>query len=322
MALLYLVGQNEENSELDLLLKDNLLSMGSAVTSAQGSLAWIEAYAIANCQMAALNFIRLLSNQLTPTQMSVFARRFAAIYNLNATGTNVIPDNLPQLQETIALKEALFGTPNTFSNVYQYISAVLGQIFIDLEFNYQIQNTASGFIPPQTPPLPWFSPLSIMYVREWQPRDNQDNILMPTPLFLTTKNSYKAFVQEWLPAYGAVQNMQLLYTGNDTVAPQYGTSNTITAVAGANVITGNGGCAFETDLAAVANGLLLPIEVVDDLNQVHTYHVTQVIDNNHVVIKENVINAITARSYRLLGIQMDVNYALDNMLFGDLPFEG
>jgi hypothetical protein len=248
--------------------------------------------------------------------MSVFARRFASIYSLNATGINVIPNNLSQLQETIGLKDALFGTPNSFSNVYQYISSVLGQIFIDLEFNYQIQNTATGNSTPLPPTASWFSPLSVMFVREWQPRDNQDNLLMPTPVFLSTKNSYKSFVQEWLPAYGAVQNMQLSYTGNDTISPQYGTSNTITASVGANVLVGGGGCAFLADfIATVDNGWILPIEVVDDLNQVHTYHVKQVIDNNHVVIQENVVNNITARSYRLLGIQMDVNYALDNLLF-------
>ena len=315
-ALLYLSGQSEQNAELSLLIQDNLASMGNAVTQNQGSLAWVEAYAIANCQAASLNFIRLLSYQLQPATLSVYARRYAAIYNIPATGVNPIPDNLPFIQEQIALKNALFGTPNTFSNVYSFISAILGQIFLDLEFNYQIQNQASGNLTPLPPAASWFSPLSVMFVREWQPRDNQDNLLMPTPVFLQTKNIYKSFVQEWLPAYGAVQNMQLMYTGNDTIAPQYGTSNTITAAVGANVLVGGGGCAFLTDfVATVDNGWILPIEVVDDLNQVHTYHVTQVIDNNHVVIQENVLNAITARSYRLLGIQMDVPYALDNQLF-------
>jgi hypothetical protein len=337
MAQLYLSGADELNSELDLLLKDNLASMGDAVTQLPGTLAWAEAYAIANSQMAALNFIRLMSNQLTPTQLSVFARRMAAIFDLPATGNNLIPDNITYLQQTISLKEALFGTPNSFTNVFQYIKAVLGQIFIDLEFNPDIQNLASGNTSPPALPiglnLLWFSPLSLMYARVWQPRDNQDHLLMPTITFLNTVDTYKSFVQEWIPAYGAVANMQLQYVGNDgyginssgvdgyasatNITAPYGSLNTINATAGTYIITGNGACLFTQDLYGVDGyGWHMPIEVVDDTNTLQTYHVTNVLNNNLLITQELILNNITARSYRLLGIQMDTPYALDGgMLF-------
>lgn len=332
MSTLYLSGSSERNSELDLLVQDNLASMGSAVTKQQGSLAWCEAYAIAKCQMATLNYVRLLSNQLTPSQMSVFARRYAAIFALPAHGTNPIPSNLSYLQQQISLKDALFGTPNSLSNVYTYISSVLGQIFIDLEFAPEIQNLASGNAQPLGPGNFWFSPLSNIYVREWQPRDNQDNILMPINTFLNTCDSYKQFVKEWLPAYAGVINMQLTYPGNDgyginssgqngypsaiNVTAPYGSQNTISGVAGGNTIFGNGACTFTTDLSGVnLHGWLMPIEVVDDNNTLQTYLVTNVVNDNQIDIQGTITNNITARSCRLLGVQMDTNYVLDISLF-------
>lgn len=330
MALLYLAGQSEKNSELDLLLADNLAGMGSAITSLPGTLAWCESMALANCQMAALNFVRLISNQLSPQTLSVYARRYATIYNLPAHGNDPIPSNLVSLQTTIALKNALFGTPNSFINVYQYISGVLGQIFIDLEQIFAIQKLASGNSEPLT--SYWFSPLSTILVREWQPRDNQDHLLMPTNVFLQTKDSYKSFVSNWLPTYGAVRNMQLMYAGNNgygitsdgynqfptSTVPtvQYGSTNTIFATAGNNYIQGNGGCNFIADFqGAILNGWAMPIEVVADDNKLYTYHINPAGMNTNIFLTvEQIAVTITNRSYRLLGVQMDVPYACDRQL--------
>lgn len=332
MSLLYLTGEEETNSELALLLADNLASMGSAITQDQGTLAWSEAYAIALTQQASLDFIRLISNQLDPMTMSVYARRYAAIYNLPATGNNAIPDNLAQLQVAIGLKNALFGTPNTFTNVYQYIKGVLGEIFIDLESIHEIQNLAFGNAPPRKPTNFWFSPLSILLVREWQPRDNQDNLLMPTNVYLQTVDLYKNFVQNWLPAYSAPRNMELLYVGNDgygitsgdvnqfptpTVpTTQYGSENTIFASVGNTYIQGNDGCNFIADFqGAILNGWQMPIEVVADDNKLYTYHVlAQAMSTNYVNIVEEIEVSITNRSYRLLGCQADSPYVSDNAL--------
>jgi hypothetical protein len=332
MSLLYIGGTSEKLSELHLLLKDNLDSMGSAITKSHGTLAWCESMAIAKCQMASLNYLRLLSNQLTPSQMSVFARRYADIFALPAHGTNPIPSNLSSLQEQISLEYALFGTPNSLSNVQTYIEGVLGSIYIDLEFAPEIQNLASGNSQPLGGDNFWFSPLSNIYVREWQPRDNKDNLLMPTNTFLTTCDAYKQFVKEWLPAYAGLMNMQLIYPGNDgygidsygvntlpsAIDPtvQYGSQNTISAVAGGNTIFGNGGCTFTKDFPTTfLYGWPAPIEVVDDNNLIQTYIVTNIVNDNQIDIQGTIINNITARSYRLLGIEMDTNYVLDNSLF-------
>lgn len=333
MPQLFLTGQSDVSSEQYLLLKDNLASMGSAVTQDQGSLAWCEALAIANCQVSALNFVRLLSNQLSPQTLSVYARRYAAIFGLNATGTNPIPDNLTYIKNTIALKEALFGTPNSLINVSQYIQAVIGQLFIDIEFNPDIQSLASGYIP--LPPTDyWFSPLSLMYVRVWQPRDNQDHILVPNNIFLNIVDTYKNFVQEWLPSYAGIVNMQLQYPGNNGYGifggvngyptqlsgnagdgyAQYGSTNTVFATAGNYYIQGNGGCNFIADMPGMVAGLYtMPIEIVDDAGVLQTYYANSgsLTNTNIITIVGTVFNNITNRSYRLLGVEMDTPYACD-----------
>ena len=345
---LYLSGQAQHNSELDLLLSDNLASMGSAVTTEQGSLAWCEAYALAKTQMAALNFIRLISNQFTPSQMSVYARRWASIYQLPVTGENVIPSNIQYLQTIISLKEALFGTNNGFSNIYQYIKGVLGQIFIDIEFNYDLQYNGNALsiyaYQYLSTPLTgmsgdkgdyWFDPLAIVYARVWQPRDNQDNLLMPTSKFLVKVETYKKFVEEWSPAYSTYLNMQLLYVGNDGYGinssniqgnnadgyVQYGSLNTISGTAGQYFIHCHAGTNPGVDMYGVtAYRWHMPIEVVDDNNQLQTYHVNTIYTIESLPltydlgIDEAIVNNITNRSYRLLGVQTDTVYMPDNAL--------
>jgi len=313
MSTLYLSGSAEHNSNLELFLTDQLLGMGSAISAEPGSLAWIEAFAIAKAFNAAFNFVELMGNQLSPTSLSIFADRFGAIYGIATQGNGIIPTNLPQIQTYVGLKEAVFGTLPNEAAVGRYISILLGQVFIDLEYvDPQIQSLATHAPVPAT--SFWFSPLSTLLVRVWRPRDNQDNYLMSESDFFNISNSYKNFVLPWMPADIATRNLELLYPGNDGYGGFALAKNVINSTAGSTTITGIF-TAFTTDLANVALGFHMPIEVVDDTNAVHTYHVIDVIDDFTVTILEPIVNNITNRTYRLLGIQMDAPLALDNMCF-------
>lgn len=313
MSTLYLSGSAEHNSNLELFLTDQLLGMGTAISSAPGSLAWIEAFAIAKSFAAALNFVQLMGNQLSPTSLSIFADRFGAIYGIATQGNGLIPTNLPQIQTYIGLKEAVFGTLPNEASVHQYISILLGQVFLDLEYvDPQIQSIATHAPVPAT--SFWFSPLSTLLVRVWRPRDNQDNFLMSESDFFNISNSYKNFVLPWMPADIATRNLELLYPGNDGYGGYALVKNVVNATAGSNTITGIF-TSFTTDLSNVALGFHMPIEVVDDNNTVQTYHVTNVANDFSVTVLEPVVHNITNRTYRLLGIQMDAELALDNMCF-------
>jgi hypothetical protein len=59
----------------------------------------------------------------------------------------------------------------------------------------------------------------------------------------------------------------------------------------------------------------MPIEVVDDLNALQTYHIINVGSDTSITTLEPIVNNITNRTYRLLGIQMDKPFVLDNSFF-------
>src|ERR1035441_5464358 len=168
MANLFLSGSAEHNSTLELFLTDQLLGMGSAITSNEGSLAWCEAYALAKCFTAALNYVELMGNQLSPNSMSIFADRFAAIYGIATQGNGLVPTNLPQIQTYVGLKEAVFGTLPNYAAVDQYITVLLGQVFIDLEYIDQHTQTLSTAAP-LTAGQFWLSALSTLLIRVWLP---------------------------------------------------------------------------------------------------------------------------------------------------------
>lgn len=312
MSQLYLSGSDEQGSGLELMLQDCLAMMGEgAITAEQGSLAWCEAYAYATALMAAINFVQLMSNQLTPDSLSIFADRFADIYNLPKRGTNLIPDNLNEIKEYVAIKTAIFGTPCNYSNVKTYIESVLGPLFIGLEYvDPKLQSIAT-----QGPPSgAWVSPLSSLLVRVWQPRDNKDNYSVDINTFQTQNNKYAALVQSWMPAYIAVRNLNLIYSGANSLPNYNGGVNVVSIAAGDNLLTGVG-TKFLTDFANVSNGYMMPIEIVDDNNNLNTFHVKQLVNDTVMRLYETVPVSITNRTYRCLGIQMDVPYVLDNACF-------
>src|SRR5260221_611753 len=124
MSNLFLSGSAEYNSNLELFLKDQLSAMGTAMSQDEGSLVWCEAFAIAKAFAAGLNFIQLMGNQLSPINLSIFGNRFANIYGIAAQGNGIVPTNISQIKTYVGLKEAEFGTPPTYSAVYQFISTV------------------------------------------------------------------------------------------------------------------------------------------------------------------------------------------------------
>ena len=311
---LFISGSAAYNSNLDLLLTDQLLGMGTAVTTEQGSLAWCEAYALAKAFASAINFMQLMSNQLSPSDMSIFANRFANIYTMPAQGSGLIPDNLNQLRTYIGLKEAVFGTPPNYSALDQYLKIILGQIYIDLEYiDYHLQTSATtGAVAPGDF---WFSPLSTVLVRVWQPRDNQDNLLMSNVDFYMNNSNYKNFVQPWMPADIAVRNLHLMYKGNNGTGSYLTTTNVISGTAGTHLITGTT-TAFISDLPMTASYYWkMPVEVVDDDGNLQTYHADTVIDDYSFTTVEPLAANITNRTYRLLGIPLDTLYVLDQACF-------
>lgn len=313
MSLLYLSGRSEQNSNDELFLNDQLLGMGTSITSVTGSLAWIEAMVVARCFTASFNFVKLMSNQLTPDALSIFADRFAAIYGLATLGRGTIPTNLNQIQSYIALKEQTVGTPPTLSAVSNFISELIGQSFVGIEYvDPHVQSTATTG--PVAPGQLWISPLNTILIRIWQPRDNQDNLLVSSADFINNSSNYMAVVQPWMPADVAIRNLQLSYSGASSL-PNYALGNNVVSGAmNGTTITGVG-TTFGSDFPMVALGYQMPIEVMGNDNKLYTYRVVSVQSDMSLTVATPIVSTFTARTYRILGIQMDAPNALDNMAF-------
>ena len=300
-------GSASQNCELDLILQDLLAGQGNALNTNIGSLVWCECYAKAVAFNAAIKFGRLMSNQLSPGSMSIFADRWAAIYGLS--GIN----NLEELQAIINIKQEEFGSVANVSNVKSIISDLLGQLFIDLEYLPMNQDLATAGENYNDEGL-YNSPLSVLLVRVWQPRDNQNNLLVSTPQFISTVLQYKSILQNWLPAYVELRTEWLVNAG-------HGMINTISIAQGSNAVVGVG-CTFNTDFAAV-NVLrpgqeypnYQPLEVVDDNGNLQTYYVQNVSSNVHMTLLSPALAPVSGRTFRTLGISFDTPYCFDWQLY-------
>lgn len=313
------------NSDLAFLLQDQLNAMGDYLTQDVGSLNWIEAYVNARALAADKQYIQLLANQLSPAGATIFLQRWAVMYN--TLGLN----NEQDIKNYIELKQSQFGTAPTFNNIKQFMQSKLGSIFLDLEWTPELQPLAT------TDPIQqisedgyaYASPLSTVMVYVWQPRDNQDNLLMSNAEFNAKVESYRSIMQEWNPSTIEFITMNLTNRGNcDGYGGGYNGLNynnyldgynVVSGVLGTNVITGvnttfktysDGG--FGDFQGAVSEGYNPPIQIVDDAGVLRTYFVASVQSNTQLTTTTPILGGITNRTYRTLGFILDTVPMLDN----------
>lgn len=317
-------GSSIIQSDVSYFLQDQLAGMGDWLTQEVGSLNWIECYADARALAVAKQYVTLLSNQLSPASASIFLNRYALIYNILGLSDR------ESIKNYVELKQSEFGTPPTLNNIDQYLMDQLGDIFIELQWTPELQQFATND-PIQQIEIDGYSyqaPLSNVMVYVWQPRNNQDNLLMPSPIFNSTVESYRGIMETWNPSYITFITMNLTNRGfQDGYANNYNGLNFNNYIDGYNVISGSQGSttitgtgtAFKTypdaspgDFAqAVAEGFFPPIQVVDDAGELQTYYVSAVASNISLTITVPLDNNITNRTYRCLGFILDTDPALD-----------
>lgn len=314
-------GVNNKQTNLAFITQDLLNGMGNYFTQEIGSLNWLECYIYARALAANINFIQLMANQLSPNSSNVLLSDWSQIYNLVLTN-----DNQSSVQQNIEFRQSLFGTPPTLSAVTQYFEEQLGQIFIDLEWRPELQQfaTTNPTVQISEDGYAYSAPLNAVMVYSWQPRDNQDNLLMPNNVFNSIVNSYHNTIEAWNPAYIEFITMNLIFCGNDDYCSYADGYNVISGTAGSTSITGVN-TVFELygngqpgDFAqGVAEGFYPPLQVVDDTNTLQTYYVASVSNNTHLTLTTPLINNITSRTYRCLMFFLDTDGVLDDgSLFG------
>jgi hypothetical protein len=317
-------GTSIQTSDLNFLLTDSLNSMGDYLTQEVGSLNWIECMTNARALATAKQFVTLLANQLSPNSASIFLNRWAAIYN--TTGLS----SVPAIESYIEQKQAQFGTPPSLSNLNEYFQDTLGEIFINLQVAPELQPhaTTDPAVQIVQDGLAYNAPLTTVFVYVWQPRDNQDNLLMPNNQFNSIVESYHQFIEQWNPAYIVFKTMNLTNRGfQDGYGNGYNGLSYNNYLDGYNVISGTSGSATITGVGTAFKlypngqigdfkisldcGFNPPIQVVDDSGVLQTYYVESVSSNTGLTLTTNLINNITSRTYRCLGQVLDTVGMLD-----------
>lgn len=324
MPLVPAFGTSMQNSDVALMLQDQLAGMGDFLTQDVGSLNWCEAMTNARALATALQFIKLMANQLSPNSATVFLNRWAQIYNTLGLATATAID------QYIELKQSEFGTPPTLTNIDTFLSDVLGNVFIDVEWTPELQFLATTdpvtqvTIDHQSYKTPLYN--TLVYI--WQPRDGYDNLLMPNNMFNSIADSWRSILESWNPSYITFITMNLQNRGfEDGYGNNYNGLNFNNYLDGYNVISGTAGSTTVTgtDTAfylypdnqpgdfqgAVAEGFQPPLQVVDDLGVLQTYFVLSVQSNTQLTLTTPLVNNITNRTYRTLGFILDTGSALD-----------
>jgi hypothetical protein len=319
------VGRAQQGSELEFLLNNMLAGLGDSLTKDAGTVAWCEAYVRARFFNNILEYGRLMSNQLDPVTASVYQDRWQRIMNVSMD-----PNQYQQYAKILQQQKNL---PPTLNNVTSFLQQILGNVFLSIQWKQELQVAATS--DPST--QKYYAPLWQILVYMWQPRDNQDHLLLSTPVFNNIVEGFKIYTQNWLPVGINLNVMNLTNRGNqDGYCNNYhpGVNDGSTNYAdGYNVVSGTAGSTsltgvvttFTTDIHMVVNSARLPginvnppIQIVDDLNQVQTYYIKTVTDNTHLVLTTPLLNNITSRTYRILGIVADTPGMTDNASLASL----
>lgn len=308
------------------LLNEQLSGMGDYLSKEVGSLAWCEALAMARALDTANNFVQLMANQLSPAEASVLLDEWKTIYNIPSFDDG-------DAANLIEIKQEEFGTAPTITNLQTFLNKELGSIFINLQWAPELQPLATTNPQSIINGSGYITPLAVTYVYVWQPRDNQDNLLMTNNTFTNTVENYQEIADSWSPSYTSFQTMNLGNRGfQDGYCNNHNGINFNNYLDGYNVISGTSG---STTITGVGTAFLIypngqdgdfyhstkqgynpPIQVVDDAGVLQTYYVSSVVSNTSLTITTPLINNITSRTYRCLGIVLDTNGALDGgMLF-------
>ena len=311
-------GTSLQSSDVAFLLQDMLNGMGDFMTQEIGSLNWCEAFTNARALAAAKQYAQLLANQLSPNSSSVYLNRWAQMYNTLGLS------NPQAIENFIEIKQALFGTPPTLSNIDSFMNYQLGQMFINIQWapELQILATTDPLVQITEDGYAYRAPLCDVYVYVWQPRDNQDNLLMPTNFYNANVESYRQIMEPWNPSYITFITYNLNNRGfQDGYGNGYNGLNYNNYQDGYNVVSGTAGStsivgtgtAFQLYpngspgdfIYGVEESYYPPIQIVDDNNVLQTYYVESVTDNTHLTITTPLINNITNRTYRTIGFVLD-----------------
>lgn len=294
----------QTHSNLELIYKSLNSSRGSAYAVEEGTAVAAENFGYAKALNDIYNANQRLANQFDPNKMDAFIGRWETILRLYPSSTDTISDR----KNVIAQKMKMWTQPPTNTYVHDLLSNILGNIFIEL-VHYKAGDD-EGTLPggcglPGGTVLqdgPWVSPVSICNIRVWQPRDKSGNKLISDNVFYNKISKASVLIEDYLNASTLIN----IFSHNKTA------NGLITGVLGGNVLICNNSI---FPLPNYTNTEYLEIEVVDDDNQLKTYHISNIVNGTEVQTIEYLSSNITNLPFRYTDFYLDDTINLDSEIF-------
>lgn len=218
--LQYLRTGDQSNTVFETILANLNKARGTAYSSYQdedtSSLVYVENLAYAKAIAEIYNTNERMKNQFDPNKMSFFVSRWNRIFGL----TPDYDDTLEQQKAVLALKFALLTKRSINVELENLCRAYLGIFFV--EIIHDTSNTNQGSIGPNefSSPLTisggvtlpantsWFSALSHIIIRCWQPRTYTGAILDNDSEYDRRITKLSTVLDNFLPAYVEVSFMR------------------------------------------------------------------------------------------------------------------
>ncbi len=128
-------------TDLEALQNAFTESQGSALARERGSVAWVENHATARVLYALYSEAFRLGNVNDPTRMTSTLPRWEKILNISP----ISGSTLVERRERVAAKLSLLSAGTTLQVVQDYLSRVLGQMFVGIAFADPL--TATTYVP-------------------------------------------------------------------------------------------------------------------------------------------------------------------------------
>lgn len=131
----------EMNKIIELIQQGVEQAQGTALATEYGTIAWVENHATARVLADLAKSAIRLGNQWDPEKMTDFIPRWEKILGIIPSSDST--DN--ERRAEIGLKLSLTGEPPTYQVVYDFLSDLLGEVFVNLILTTSVE--ASGMVP-------------------------------------------------------------------------------------------------------------------------------------------------------------------------------
>lgn len=171
----------EINKIIELIQQGVEQAQGTALATERGTIAWVENHATARVLADLAKAAIRLGNQWDPEKMTDFLPRWEKILGIIPLSSATMNER----REEVALKLSLTGEAPTYQVVYDFLSELLGDLFVDLIHTSSTESIGAvpgGITIPGGVTLSngdWFSSIAYLAIQVQKPANVTDKEFYP-----------------------------------------------------------------------------------------------------------------------------------------------